>query len=71
MQERVKEPAQYQWGLDLSKQCKGTGDVLYYITDTPLNNQEQLSVWQDEVLKKQKNPSVKKVVVLRHDPLSL
>jgi hypothetical protein len=71
MHDRVQEPAQYQWELDLSKRCKGTGEVLYIVSDTPINNQEQLSVWQEEIITKRKDPEIKKVVMLRHPALSL
>lgn len=69
--QRVQEPAEYQWGLKLGEECKGTSETRYFVTEKPVHNQEELLVWQQEQLKAYRNTELSKIILLEVDPLSL
>lgn len=69
--DRVQEPAEYQWGLKLGEECKGTSEIKYLVTDKPVHNQEELLVWQQEQLTTHRNTELKKIVLLEVESLGL
>jgi hypothetical protein len=69
--ERVKDVAGVQWDLNLAVSCKGTGETLYLLSDTPIPNLDALHVWQTEQKESHLNSNVKKPIVITKDALGI
>ena len=71
VEEKAKPSIEYGWDVNLATQCKGTSEILYFVPESPFANIDEYDAWAKQLIESQKNPEVKKTLVLQKEDLSL